>query len=31
MRATGWRPQTPLAEGLKVAYEDFCRGEAGRR
>ena len=24
LQATGWRPKTPLAEGLELAYKDYC-------
>lgn len=25
LQATGWRPKTALTEGLKLAYEDYCK------
>lgn len=29
IRALGWSPRVYLATGLRLAYEDFCRREAG--
>ncbi len=26
----GWKPKTPLKEGLKLSYEDFCKGSNSR-
>jgi len=30
MRALGWKPKTPLAEGIPIAYADFLERHGGR-